>query len=175
MICGFCGLLGQTATATMNTQTTDKQAGFDSVAGICSELPFGVVVVMDRPDVAPAQPPTTPADTQSVITASAWRRLIARRSLFGFGGVDLARTLRRCRRRCLRPGREGVEGLLVRTARVGNVTAAGGRALIQDRETATIFGMPQAALQTAGADRVVSLREMPMAIVQMLEAARDAS
>src|SRR5881628_1342507 len=65
-------------------------SGFDSVAGICSELPFGVVVVMDRPDVAPAQPPPTPADTQSVITASACRRLIARRSLFGFGGVDHA-------------------------------------------------------------------------------------
>jgi two-component system chemotaxis response regulator CheB len=65
-------------------------------------------------------------------------------------------------------GRDGAEGTRA-------IRAAGGRALIQDRETATIFGMPQAALQTAGADRVVSLREMPMAIVQMLEATRDAS
>ena len=47
---------------------------------------------------------------------------------------------------------------------------AGGRALIQDRETATIFGMPQAALQCAGADRVVPLTGIGDSIAEFVEA-----
>ena len=47
-------------------------------------------------------------------------------------------------------GRDGAAGTRV-------IREAGGRAIIQDRETATIFGMPQAALQVAGADRVAPL------------------
>jgi two-component system chemotaxis response regulator CheB len=65
-------------------------------------------------------------------------------------------------------GRDGAQGTKV-------IRQAGGRAVVQDRDTATIFGMPQAALQLAGADRVSSLREMPLAIVEMLEATRHAS
>jgi len=60
-------------------------------------------------------------------------------------------------------GRDAAEG--TRTIR-----AAGGRALVQDRESATIFGMPQAAMQVAGADRVVPLEEMASAVVELLEA-----
>lgn len=62
-------------------------------------------------------------------------------------------------------GRDGAAG-----ARV--IREAGGRAIIQDRETATIFGMPQAALQVAGADRVAPLSGIGPAIVEMLDAVR---
>jgi two-component system chemotaxis response regulator CheB len=44
---------------------------------------------------------------------------------------------------------------------------AGGRAVIQDRETATIFGMPSAALQLAGADCVAPLAEIGRLIGRM--------
>ncbi|HEY9227114.1 MAG TPA: chemotaxis protein CheB, partial [Gemmatimonadaceae bacterium] len=54
------------------------------------------------------------------------------------------------------------------------VREAGGRAVIQDRETATIFGMPGAALQHAGADRVAPLSEIGQAIVELTGAMRAA-
>ena len=60
-------------------------------------------------------------------------------------------------------GRDGAEG-----ARA--VREAGGRAIIQDRDTATIFGMPQAALQCAGADRVAPLSEIGSAIAEFVDA-----
>ena len=60
-------------------------------------------------------------------------------------------------------GRDGADG-----ARA--IREAGGRALVQDRETATIFGMPQAAMQLAGADRVASLAEIGPAIVELIGA-----
>lgn len=62
-------------------------------------------------------------------------------------------------------GRDGAEGTRA-------IRAAGGRALVQDRDTATIFGMPHAALQHAGADRVLPLGEIGNAIVELLETAR---
>jgi two-component system chemotaxis response regulator CheB len=61
-------------------------------------------------------------------------------------------------------GRDGAEGTRA-------VREAGGRALIQDRETATIFGMPQAALERAGADRVVPLSDVGSAIAEFVDAA----
>jgi two-component system, chemotaxis family, protein-glutamate methylesterase/glutaminase len=60
-------------------------------------------------------------------------------------------------------GRDGAEGTRA-------VREAGGRALIQDRETATIFGMPQAALARAGADRVVPLTDVGSAIAEFVDA-----
>ncbi|HEX7018815.1 MAG TPA: chemotaxis response regulator protein-glutamate methylesterase [Gemmatimonadaceae bacterium] len=65
-------------------------------------------------------------------------------------------------------GRDAAEGTRL-------IRAAGGRALLQDRDSATIFGMPQAALQTAGADRVVPLDEMATAVIELLEAGPHAS
>ena len=50
-------------------------------------------------------------------------------------------------------GRDGAEGLRL-------VRAMGGKGVVQDRETSIVFGMPQAALQLAGADHVVSAREI---------------
>ncbi len=61
-------------------------------------------------------------------------------------------------------GRDGAEGTKA-------VRAAGGRALVQDRDTATIFGMPQAALSLAGADRVLPLAAIGPAITELVNAA----
>jgi two-component system chemotaxis response regulator CheB len=57
-------------------------------------------------------------------------------------------------------GRDGAEGTRL-------IRAGGGRALLQDRDTATIFGMPQAALQHAGADCVAPLTEIGSLIAEM--------
>jgi two-component system chemotaxis response regulator CheB len=54
-------------------------------------------------------------------------------------------------------GRDGAEGLR-------RIRAASGKAIIQDRESSIIYGMPQAAMETAGADRVVAANEMARAI-----------
>ena len=56
-------------------------------------------------------------------------------------------------------GRDAADGLRA-------IRAAGGQALVQDRETSTIFGMPHAALQIAGADRVLPLGAIAPAIVE---------
>ena len=58
-------------------------------------------------------------------------------------------------------GRDGAEGLRA-------VRAAGGRALVQARETAGVPGMPDAALAHAGADAVVSLSALAGAVVAHL-------
>jgi two-component system chemotaxis response regulator CheB len=63
-------------------------------------------------------------------------------------------------------GRDGAEGLF-------QVRQAGGRAIVQDRATSTIYGMPQAALQRAGADRIVPLDAVAPAIVSLLGARRS--
>ncbi|HEU4632240.1 MAG TPA: chemotaxis-specific protein-glutamate methyltransferase CheB [Gemmatimonadaceae bacterium] len=67
-------------------------------------------------------------------------------------------------------GRDGAAGL--RTVR-----ERGGLAIIQDRHTATVHGMPQAALAAAGADRVVPLGDVAESIVAAVArlAAVDAS
>lgn len=62
-------------------------------------------------------------------------------------------------------GRDGAEG-------TRRVRAAGGRAVIQDRATSTIYGMPQAALGLAGADRVAPLPEIARAIAELVEEVR---
>ncbi|HET9012711.1 MAG TPA: chemotaxis response regulator protein-glutamate methylesterase [Gemmatimonadaceae bacterium] len=62
-------------------------------------------------------------------------------------------------------GRDGAEGLR-------RMREMGGAGVVQDRATSTIYGMPQAALQRAGADRVVALGEVAPAIVALLRAQR---
>jgi two-component system, chemotaxis family, protein-glutamate methylesterase/glutaminase len=62
-------------------------------------------------------------------------------------------------------GRDGAEGLR-------RMREAGGTGVVQDRATSTIYGMPQAALQRAGAERVVPLGEVAPAIVALLRARR---
>jgi two-component system chemotaxis response regulator CheB len=53
------------------------------------------------------------------------------------------------------------------------IRSAGGRVVIQDRETATIFGMPSAALQLAGADCVAPLPDIGRLISRMVAEAVD--
>jgi two-component system chemotaxis response regulator CheB len=63
-------------------------------------------------------------------------------------------------------GRDGAEGLR-------QIRAAGGMAVVQDQISSIVFGMPQAALALAGADRVVAAREMPRVIGEMYRASRQ--
>lgn len=58
-------------------------------------------------------------------------------------------------------GRDGAEGLRA-------IGEAGGWKVVQDRSTATVYGMPQAALHTAGADRVVPLGAVASNVVELL-------
>jgi two-component system chemotaxis response regulator CheB len=65
-------------------------------------------------------------------------------------------------------GRDGAEGL--RTIR-----DAGGQGVVQDQMTSTIYGMPQAALVTAGADRVAPLVDVAPAVAELLATGLRAS
>ncbi len=60
-------------------------------------------------------------------------------------------------------GRDGSAGLKA-------IRAAGGGAVVQDRATSVIYGMPQIALAEAGADREVPLKGVAEAVVQLLVA-----
>jgi two-component system, chemotaxis family, protein-glutamate methylesterase/glutaminase len=60
-------------------------------------------------------------------------------------------------------GRDGAEGLRA-------IRTAGGRGIVQNRETSTIYGMPHAALQLAGADRIVALDDVAGTIVDLTAA-----
>ena len=64
-------------------------------------------------------------------------------------------------------GRDGSDGLSA-------IRAAGGVGIVQDRATSTIYGMPLAALQRAGAERVLPLGEVAGAIAEMVGARRAA-
>lgn len=62
-------------------------------------------------------------------------------------------------------GRDGAAGLRA-------IRAAGGGAVVQDRATSVIYGMPQVALAEAGADREVPLGEVARAATGLLETRR---
>jgi two-component system chemotaxis response regulator CheB len=62
-------------------------------------------------------------------------------------------------------GHDGAEGLRA-------VRAAGGGAVVQDRASSIIYGMPRAALAAAGADRVVAPRLVGSAAVELLSSRR---
>lgn len=57
-------------------------------------------------------------------------------------------------------GRDGAEGLR-------RIREAGGTAIVQDRESSIIYGMPQAALATAGADKIATLNEIAPLIAEL--------
>lgn len=65
-------------------------------------------------------------------------------------------------------GRDGAEGTRL-------IRDAGGRAIVQDRDTATIFGMPQAAIQIAGADHIAPLTQIGSLIAELVDAVRHVS
>jgi two-component system chemotaxis response regulator CheB len=58
-------------------------------------------------------------------------------------------------------GRDGAAGLRA-------VRDAGGHALVQDRASSVVYGMPHAAMQLAGADRELALGDVAGAIVDAL-------
>jgi two-component system chemotaxis response regulator CheB len=62
-------------------------------------------------------------------------------------------------------GRDGAEGLRA-------IRGAGGGAIVQNRATSIIYGMPAAALATAGADRVAASDEIAAAISSLLSPGR---
>jgi two-component system chemotaxis response regulator CheB len=62
-------------------------------------------------------------------------------------------------------GRDGGAGLAA-------IRAAGGGAVVQDRATATIYGMPQFALEHAGADVVAPLGMVATSVTELLVARR---
>jgi two-component system chemotaxis response regulator CheB len=57
-------------------------------------------------------------------------------------------------------GRDGAEGLR-------RIREAGGAAIVQDRESSIIYGMPQAALAAAGADRVAAVDDIATLITEL--------
>ena len=57
-------------------------------------------------------------------------------------------------------GRDGAEGWR-------RIRDAGGRAIVQDRDTSVIYGMPQAALAAAGADRIAAVSEIAPLVTEM--------
>ena len=65
-------------------------------------------------------------------------------------------------------GRDGAEGLRA-------MREVGAAAVVQDRATSTIYGMPQAAFAAAGADRVAGLGEVAGAVVELLQTRRAGS
>lgn len=62
-------------------------------------------------------------------------------------------------------GRDATDGLRA-------IRAAGGGAVVQDRATSVIYGMPQVALAEVGADRELPLGEIARAAMTLLEARR---
>ncbi len=62
-------------------------------------------------------------------------------------------------------GRDGADGLLA-------MRTAGGGSVVQDKATSTIYGMPLAALQRAGADHIAALQDVAPAVVQLLATRR---
>ena len=60
-------------------------------------------------------------------------------------------------------GRDGAEGLR-------RIRDAGGRAIVQDRDTSVIYGMPQAALAAAGAAQIAAVGEIAPLVAEMCAA-----
>jgi two-component system chemotaxis response regulator CheB len=58
-------------------------------------------------------------------------------------------------------GRDGARGLKA-------IRDAGGRTIVQDETSCVVYGMPKAAFELGAAEQVLSLSEIPMAIVRLL-------
>jgi two-component system chemotaxis response regulator CheB len=60
-------------------------------------------------------------------------------------------------------GKDGAEAML----RMRN---KGGRTLAQNESSSVVFGMPKAAFECGGAERLVDIKDMASTIIEMLEA-----
>ena len=63
-------------------------------------------------------------------------------------------------------GRDGAEGLHA-------IRSAGGLGIVQDEASSVVYGMPQAALARAGADKIASLDTVAASIEEMLQLLRE--
>ena len=62
-------------------------------------------------------------------------------------------------------GRDGAAGLRA-------IREAGGHGIVQNRESSIVYGMPQAALTAAGADRIAAIQDVAPTIVELLATRR---
>jgi two-component system chemotaxis response regulator CheB len=64
-------------------------------------------------------------------------------------------------------GRDGAEGLR-------RVRSAGGLGVVQDQESSIVYGMPQAALELAGADRIAGVHDLARVLRNICRSRRRA-
>jgi two-component system, chemotaxis family, protein-glutamate methylesterase/glutaminase len=151
MPAGFTRSLAQRLNAASALPVAEATSGELLVSGRVYLAPGGRHM---RVDVSDGMPRVVLDDTPPVWgvrpAADVLFRSVARHFAGDCGGVVLTGM-----------GRDGAEGLRI-------IRDAGGWRIVQDRETSTIFGMPQAALAAAGADRVLPLSAVAGGVVDML-------
>jgi two-component system chemotaxis response regulator CheB len=59
-------------------------------------------------------------------------------------------------------GKDGAQGML-------KMKEAGARTIAQDEASCVVFGMPKEAIEAGGVDQVVTLKNIPAAILKMVE------
>jgi two-component system chemotaxis response regulator CheB len=148
---GFTRSLAQRLDALSHLAVSEAEDGEPVVHGRVYVAPGGSHMRVARADEGPRIAlDSTPPVWGVRPSADPLFRSVAR--LFGASAVGVVLT---------GMGRDGAEGLRA-------LRDVGAGAVIQDRGTSTVYGMPQAALATAGADFVVPLGAVADAVVELL-------